>query len=227
MVASILVLMLYGGLPGLPHFVVIVLASYASLALLTLFFPLAGFIADVYVGRFKTLFTSLWLIWTASLVTSAGAAVIYLIKTDTQLVEGLKIPLIVLGSIFGLGMAVGLAGFEANVVQFGTDQLLEAPGEELSFFIHWYVWADYVGNGLSEISFTFYSCSPTTMLAIISFLPFVITLGLMCCPVLQLFCVHFVHDHPCKSQPVQDGAASSQFCSEPQTPNSTQCHDVL
>ena len=203
MVASILVLMLYGGLPGLPHFVVIVLASYASLALLTLFFPLAGFIADVYVGRFKTLFTSLWFIWTASLVTSAGAAVIYLIKTDTQLVEGLKIPLIVLGSIFGLGMAVGLAGFEANVVQFGTDQLLEAPGEELSFFIHWYVWADYVGNGLSEISFTFYSCSPTTMLAIISFLPFLITLGLMCvlcysCSVYTLFMTIPANHNPYK-----------------------------
>ena len=202
-VASILVLLLYGGLHGLPHFVVIVLASYASLALLTLFFPLGGFIADVYVGRFKTLFTSLWLIWIASLVTSAGAAIFYLIKGDTKLVEGIKIPLIVFGSIFGLVMAVGLAGFKANVVQFGTDQLLEAPGEELSFFIHWYVWADYVGNGLSEISFTFYSCSPTAVMDMISFLPFLITLGLMCilcysCSVYTLFTTIPANHNPYK-----------------------------
>ena len=203
-VAHILVLLLYGGLPELSHFVVIVLASYAILALLTLFFPLAGFIADVYVGRFKTLFTSLWFICTASLVMSAGATVAsYLTKTDTQLVEGITIPFIVLGSIFGLVMAVGLAGFKANAVQFGTDQMLEAPGEELSFFIHWYVWADYVGNGLSEISFTFYSCSPTTVLAIISFLPFLITLGLMSvlcysCSVYTLFMTIPANHNPYK-----------------------------
>ena len=45
MVSALLVLLKYGGLHGLPHFVVIALTSYASLAFWTLFFPLGGFIA--------------------------------------------------------------------------------------------------------------------------------------------------------------------------------------
>ena len=181
-VATVLILLEYGGLKGLPFFLVIALASYASLALLTLFYPLGAFIADVYVGRFKTLLASLWLIWVASLVTSVGAVTFYMASTqsDSGLLDAIKVPFIVLGSIFGLMMAVGLAGFKANVVQFGADQLLEAPGEELSFFIHWYVWSEYVGNGLAEVIFTFYSCSSKTVIALMSFLPLIITLGLMC-----------------------------------------------
>ena len=180
MVSALLVLLKYGGLHGLPHFVVIALTSYASLAFWTLFFPLGGFIADVCVGRFKTLLTSLWLIWIASLATSVGAVAFFLVRDDTELLEGIEVPFIVLGSIFGLVMAVGLAGFKANVVQFGTDQMLDAPGEELSFFIHWFVWADYVGHMVSEISFTFYSCSPTVVIGMIAFMPCIISLGLVC-----------------------------------------------
>lgn len=181
-VTTVLIFLKYEGLKGLPYFLEITLASYASLALLMLFYPLSTFIADVYVGRFKTLLTSLWLIWIVSLVTSVGAITYFMAisQKDQGLFEAVKIPFIVLGSIFGLMMAVGLAGFKANVVQFGTDQLLEAPGEELSFFVHWYVWTEYVGNGLAEVVFTFYSCSLDVVIDVIAFLPLIITLGLMC-----------------------------------------------
>ena len=30
--------------------------------------------------------------------------------------------------------------FEANAIQFGLDQLLEAPTPKLIAFIHWYYW---------------------------------------------------------------------------------------
>ena len=32
-----------------------------------------------------------------------------------------------------------------NAVPFGTDQMLEASSEEISSFIHWFVWAMYTG----------------------------------------------------------------------------------
>ena len=35
--------------------------------------------------------------------------------------------------------------FEANAIQFGMDQMLEAFSEQLSPFIHWYFWCAYVG----------------------------------------------------------------------------------
>ena len=31
--------------------------------------------------------------------------------------------------------------FQANAIQFGLDQLLEAPTPKLIAFIHWYYWA--------------------------------------------------------------------------------------
>ena len=37
--------------------------------------------------------------------------------------------------------AVGLGLFQAIAIQFGLDQLLEAPRPKLIAFIHWYYWA--------------------------------------------------------------------------------------
>ena len=31
--------------------------------------------------------------------------------------------------------------YEANAIQFGMDQMLEASSKELSSFIHWYYWS--------------------------------------------------------------------------------------
>ena len=41
---------------------------------------------------------------------------------------------------------IGLGLFQANAIQFGLDQLLEAPTPKLIAFIHWYYWAQNVGS---------------------------------------------------------------------------------
>ena len=41
-------------------------------------------------------------------------------------------------------MMVGLGLFQANAIQFGLDQLLEAPTPKLISFIHWYYWSQNV-----------------------------------------------------------------------------------
>ena len=46
----------------------------------------------------------------------------------------------------------GLGMFEANAIQFGMDQMLEASSEQLSSFIHWYFWFAHLGS-----LFVFYS----------------------------------------------------------------------
>jgi len=40
------------------------------------------------------------------------------------------------------------AGFQANAIPFGTDQLHSASAEELSSFVHWFYWTEYFGLGL-------------------------------------------------------------------------------
>ena len=41
---------------------------------------------------------------------------------------------------------IGLGLFQANAIQFGLDQLLEAPTPNLIAFIHWYYWAQNVAR---------------------------------------------------------------------------------
>ena len=37
--------------------------------------------------------------------------------------------------------------FEANAIQFGTDQMPEASSSQLSAFVHWYFWSLFIGQG--------------------------------------------------------------------------------
>ena len=37
-------------------------------------------------------------------------------------------------------MAVGFGGYQANVIQFGLDQLQDASTTEITAFISWYIW---------------------------------------------------------------------------------------
>ena len=52
----------------------------------------------------------------------------------------------VIAVILFLAYIVGLGLFQANAIQFGLDQLLEAPTPKLISFIHWYYWAQNVGS---------------------------------------------------------------------------------
>ena len=62
------------------------------------------------------------------------------------------ITIIVLCLVFGLPIFFGilliicsLVTFNANVIQFGLDQLHDAPTEDSILYIHWYVWTSYLG----------------------------------------------------------------------------------
>ena len=43
-----------------------------------------------------------------------------------------------LASILIIASITGIGIFEANALQFGMDQLLEASSSQLSAFVHWY-----------------------------------------------------------------------------------------
>ena len=47
----------------------------------------------------------------------------------------------------------GLVCFSANVIQYGMDQLHDAPMEDSILYIHWYVWTSYAGLLPMEIGF--------------------------------------------------------------------------
>ena len=126
-----------------------VIPVFGTLALFYLIYPLAGFVADVICGRYKTVIVSLWCIWIGTVAGSISA--LFLIPElqclPVYIVYGL------LAGIPTLLLLFGLCGFQANVIQFGTDQLHDATSDELSILIHWFVWTLCLADGITIIFF--------------------------------------------------------------------------
>ena len=129
--------------------------SYGMNALLLVFYPLAGFLADVRWGRYTTVKNSLcFLFWSIVLISVlAGLALLgstplwFISYSTTQ-----TITVAMLFVVFSLPVLSGailflcsIIAFNANVIQFGLDQLHDAPAESLKLYIHWYVWTNQVG----------------------------------------------------------------------------------
>jgi len=101
-------------------------------AILQCFFPIAGYLADTRFGRYKTVLVSLWIL----LLVNAGIIAVVILQLFK---EANPITKIVTGLVYFLFL-VGLPGFQANIIQFGIDQVFYAANEEQKIFVHWYVW---------------------------------------------------------------------------------------
>ena len=135
-----------------------VLSAYALLALTLLVYPVSGFLADVYCGRYKAVTVSFVVLWVAILTSSVTLVMSYFEdKTDWH-IEPLKyfVALFVVVSIYLI--IVALASYQANIIQFGLDQLFEAPNDSLGVFVHWLTWSEALGSTLILSLFIFLPC---------------------------------------------------------------------
>ena len=133
--------------------------TYGLSALVFVFYPLAGFLADVYWGRYATVKKSLcFLFWSmVIMIFLAGLALLGSIPmidnvqaTPDNTAENIVTTLICI--VFGIPAFLGImlcfcsiVAFSANVIQFGMDQLHDAPAESSTLYIHWYVWSSQIG----------------------------------------------------------------------------------
>ena len=116
-------------------------ASVASLiALLFLFIsPLAGFIADVKFGRYKALLCSSYL------MVGSVSLILLMVIILTYAIHSYHFYLYLSLVFFALAILLYLFGrivFLANVLQFGTDQLRDAPTYHSVLFLYAYYWCD-------------------------------------------------------------------------------------
>ena len=112
------------------------------LGLTFLGYPLLGYIADVCLTRYRTLKCSfIFLIVGCTIGLLLSLVIIFASLTSKFEEKSLSINNMY---IFLLPITVlittGVGLFEANALQFGLDQLLEAPTPKLIAFIHWYYW---------------------------------------------------------------------------------------
>ena len=101
-----------------------------------LLYPLCGWVAEMYSRKLIIMQWAFVVLLINSAISSiAGFA--FLSKHSQHF--SLVVATFIIICLLGLGM------FEANAIQFGMDQMLEASSEQLSSFIHWYYWCAHVG----------------------------------------------------------------------------------
>ncbi len=149
------ILVLVYGFSGLMVFNYIVSCSYCyegrkqyynigATIVITVFYPIAGLLADVRFGRYQFIRVSQSILWVA-MVLSVLNVCVYELGYSTYTI------MITLHSVKYLVVAVALGGFQANIVQFGIDQLFDASSVQIMKFISWYVWLYFFCNVVLQI----------------------------------------------------------------------------
>ena len=138
----------------------IVLGAHSVIGLLQMMYPIGGLIADVRCGRYRIVTWSLCSVWCGFVLASVGGVSYSSIKSSKNHDTALHY-ITAAGVMAILAFLVGFSGFQSNIVQFGLDQLLDASSENLSLFLHWFVWTNYIGKLFVWLLITAYPCSKT------------------------------------------------------------------
>ena len=171
-----------------------IVVLYSLTAIIFLFYPLSGFLADVCFGRFNTVFMSLTS-FTCSIVACLLSVIgMYLFHAE----KVFQFILFLFCCLCLLIAMISVTGYKANSIQFGLDQLLEAPSQHQALFVHWAKWCyDFMSIiNIAVIAFIFCkydvngafvlnnsnNLSPIVMLTVLLFflIPLVVLLILGC-----------------------------------------------
>ena len=94
---------------------------------------IAGWLTDAFIGRYKVIRCSIWIMWLL-MITITVSAVVGQLKEVYHHYD----KYVVQTSAFCL-ISIGLGAFQSNIIQFGLDQLHDASTTEIKSFIVWYV----------------------------------------------------------------------------------------
>lgn len=108
-------------------------------------FPFAGWLSDTKLGRYRTIYYSLWFMW-------VGIGIIALSFLCRRSID----PCVDQGVLFYLGkyglpifgviiISIGAALYFPNVLAFIMEHLMEASSSMVRSYIYWFVWALFVG----------------------------------------------------------------------------------
>ena len=181
---------------------------YAVLAVVMMFYPLSGFIADVCCGRMKTIVVSLIVLLTSLIIFMVGVLywmVLSIRIKSISLDSDQGILLFILVSIFVLSFIVVLIIYQANFIQLGLDQLFEAPSQYLALFIHYATLVFHSGSVPIVTVILLYLCnsskhSATYSIVLLS-ITFVLLLTLIVLLVISYWKRHWFYSEPGRSNP--------------------------
>lgn len=111
---------------------------------LVVLYPVMGWLADSRFGRFRSIQCGIWISWFVSILSSLLAIMKYKLD-DPSFLSGFDV---VLFSIMGVGLGL----FQANIIQFGVDQLIDASSADLTSYINWYTWTFFASEVVIDVS---------------------------------------------------------------------------
>ena len=115
-------------------------ATYLNVAIhavnMVVFYPLAGWLADVYFGRYRVICFGIWTMWFGMFTMVLCLILLYALPNATTLAAAVWYGIFPLVYILE---NVGLAAFQPNIIPFGVDQLQGSVSDEVAAYVHWFV----------------------------------------------------------------------------------------
>ena len=155
---------------------------FAVEAAMGLLLPLLGWSADVRFGRYKVVSYSLCTMWISSVLLTGTMVATELTDFKHHSVLTMML-LVVLGVTYG--------GYQANIIQFGIDQLIDASTSEHKSFIAWYSWT-FLSSGL--VVYYVHKCVQYKLLAPM----------LVCCQLTLAIVLHIAFKHVLIKEPASN-----------------------
>ena len=121
--------------------------SYVIIAAVGLYYisyPLLGLLGEKWI-RYKVLLIGIILLSVGFFISMATLVTLCFVHLNDIAVVGICL-VVSFPYFFGYGI------FQANVIQFGTDQLQFAPSQELSSFVYWVLYIDFFLLALTLLS---------------------------------------------------------------------------
>ena len=108
---------------------------FAGVGLFYLFYPFLGLLGEKWM-RYKVMIIGIVLICVGFVIITVCSVGQYFLQLNS-------ITTVILSTTLACPFFLGYGLFQANVIQFGTDQLQFSPSEELSSFIYWFLYMYY------------------------------------------------------------------------------------
>ena len=155
----------------------------SELLVIALLLPIGGWLADAYLGRYTVIHYGMWTMWLGAVLSTLS---LVFAKVSTLYgSHGDRWVSFVSKAIMGAGLGV----FQANIIQFGIDQLSVASSTAITSFITWY------SGTLFASGIVIYVCGECTSTDYAGILVVVVFLTLALCS--NFFLNHLlVKEHP-------------------------------
>ena len=97
-----------------------------------LLLPIGGWLADGFFGRYRVMRCGMWIMWFGAMMNGLSLVIGKVVETYGTHGD----PWVSFFSKFIMG--IGLGAFQANIIQFVIDQLIDASSIEIQSVIAWY-----------------------------------------------------------------------------------------